>query len=249
MKIGIPINPMQNNYEKMLEFASNFDYIELSFDGMRKEELEDLKIPNVFVVHLPFRYIAYSSIYPELQEKSLELVCDLIRIGSRMGAKIFVAHPIVNGVIKHKKGLEKTFEAVRESTEKLSECIKEMNLKIAFENMSLRYPLFNKPDDFKLLNINNICFDSSHSESCGIKSSDWIKSAEKIGLRINHIHLSGYDGKTTHTSLEDTNFDFESFSKSLKGINYNGTITLEMRYASFEVVEKTKERIRNSFKS
>lgn len=243
MKIGITINTMMGDFQERCDFAEkNFDFMELSVDATNTYEIENFKTKLPITIHLPFRGVVTSSMYEKVRKSSIETINEIIEFGKNRGARLFTLHPITGlKWMRYEKGNEKIIEASKKSIFEINEFAKKVGVTLAIENMS-NETKFNTPEELKMLGASNVCFDACHAESCDYNSSKWIKQADKIGLKIKNIHLSGYDGGQ-HKTLKKNQPNLEEMFKTLKEIGYDGGIVFEIKNISFDELLENKKLV------
>ena len=72
-----------------------------------------------------------------------------------------------------------------------------------------------------------ICFDFGHAN---VGNLDIYKEIKKVGNRLKVTHIHDNYGKDTHNFPFNGNIDWKRVITSLRKINYNGELTLEVRY-------------------
>lgn len=132
-------------------------------------------------------------------------------------------------------------QSIEENIKYLSKFVElavENNIKIAIENGTNMEEEVTPTID-ELINIVDyyndrynkevlgICFDFGHAN---VGKLDIYKEIKKVGNRLKVTHIHDNYGTDTHNFPFDGEIDWKKVITGLKEINYNGELTLEVRY-------------------
>ncbi len=104
------------------------------------------------------------------------------------------------------------------------------NMPIRFRNRIINYSKYAIPDPDKLYLFSkkegiHLTFDTTHLGTMGL---DIVKYFKKLNDRILNIHISDYD-KSEHLELGKGNLPLSKLLKTLKSLDYDGLLTIELQ--------------------
>jgi len=200
-----------------------------------KNLLRDLSL-QVHSLHAPFSGVNIAALDEEYRKCSLSLIEKSIEFCSELGGKIVVVHPHATGVF-FKLGDEiKIIDKIKESLFKIAIFAKKVGIKIAIENVpKLEGWNFgsNIPQLWKLIqeiNSDNLglCLDTGHFFIKGA-NSNLSGSILQCGEYLIALHIQDTDGKRDRHWLPGEGvIDWPKFFETLKTVNYQGMLTLEI---------------------
>jgi len=214
-----------------LEPAYEETHLKLEMDYWRRiKELGDSLNIKFFTLAsgLHWKYNLASSDH-SLVEKGLEVVRDMCKIASTIGASVIL---VVPGVADPEVDYEKILERARTSIKRASKIGEEFGIKIGVENVWNR--ILTSPIEFRDF------IDSINSEYIGAYfdvgntypqtyPQHWIRV---LGKRIVAVHVKDFlieDFRTMgFTQLLQGSVDWSSVMKSFREIGYNGPVTVEV---------------------
>lgn len=235
---------------KMLE-SSNFNNANFNFFEIQelldkenyKEIFEDIthNCNIIFnVAHAPIHFPFFFNDYYTLNEKDIyeQRILKSIELSSLINVKWMVIHigTMLDGNGKY--NLEKSVAENIKYLKKFVECAIKNNIKIAIEN-GTNMAKEVTPSIDELINIvdyyNNlykteilgICFDFGHANVGKLNIYEEIK---KVGNRLHVTHIHDNFGTDTHNFPYNGDIDWKPVIKALQEINYDGELTLEVRY-------------------
>lgn len=198
-----------------------------------EKELADNAGITFSQVHGPWRWPPMDNT-EEQREERLRKMSRSIRATALLGCKNFVIHPIMPfGIEDTENGnSENTYELNLEFMTKLLNVAKENDVTICLENMPMTKFSLARPCDIlrfvKEMNDDHfkICLDTGHVNV--FKDLSLYEETKRIGkeLRVLHVHDNNY-GMDLHQFPFFGTCDWNSFSKALKEIDFNGTFSLE----------------------
>lgn len=201
-----------------------------------KKQLEKINEAGLEIsqVHGPWRWPPQDATLEDRNER-MEKMKKSIVFTRLLGCKHWVVHPLMPFGIEDKgtPEAEKTYKINKEFMSELLAFAKENDVVICLENMPMPKFSIGSPEEIlkfvKEINDDNfkICFDTGHAEICanGKKIGEFV---ELLGDEIRAFHI--HDNKGVHDLHLAPMFgviDWESFSKSLKTIKFNGVFSLE----------------------
>ena len=176
---------------------------------------------NIIFAHLSYDMIDYIWLDNPLGDKILNNYMKDIKICHDNGIYFVIMH--LNKNFKSPKYNKLGLKRI----EKLANYAKELNVKIAFENVELKGYLEYIIDNINLDNI-GICFDSGHYHTFYKDDFDLQKFKNKIFAV--HLHDNFQNGDL-HLIPFDGNNNWNEIIKKLNDANYKGYITMEQRYS------------------
>ena len=185
-------------------------------------------------VHGPWRWPP-EDITAENRNERMEKMKKSIFFTHLLGCKYWVIHPLMPFGIEDKgtPNAKETYEINKKFMGDLLDFAKKNDVVICLENMPMPKFSIGSPEEIlafvKEMNDENfkICFDTGHAEICsnGRKIGELV---ELLGKEIKVFHI--HDNNGVHDSHQAPLFgiiDWESFSKSLKSIGFDGVFSLE----------------------
>jgi sugar phosphate isomerase/epimerase len=231
MKIGVMNNPAKSVCREIESFGrARFDFVDLTIEGPNALEFDTERILSILerynlsiIGHtdpcLPYAYPIRS-----IREACLKELERCAGIFSELGATLMNIHPCYFCPPAMRPLL------VQLNIEALKPIVKmaaSFGLTVVFENYKAP---FDRVSTFKIL-LDKVAglrvhFDFGHAN---LGKDDHTVFCRQLGNAIKHVHFS--DNRSTddhHMPLGVGNIDWKNAVNSLKGIGYDGTITLEV---------------------
>jgi sugar phosphate isomerase/epimerase len=168
----------------------------------------------------PFEEVSF---HLPIKFRSIEETKVSIRALKELGVKIIVYHP------DYMHFLFKTDEERKENILELISFCKKHGLMLCLENLPLEVNKFHRPEEFDFYIKKGAFFvlDTGHAVICGL---DPILFLDRFKNKVKNIHLqSGFRGKPDkHYAIGNGEFDYMSFFKKLKDMEYDGLVILEL---------------------
>ena len=192
--------PIEENFKalkaagiKNIEISRGWlEYDSLDYDQIK--HLADKYDVNIWSFHLPFadtENIDISSLDESIRQKSVELWRRLIKIGAKIGIKIFIAHPSSEPLSEDIDIRSKNIEAAKKSLKELAEFAQEFDATIAVENLPRSCLGRTANEIADLISADEhlkICLDTNH-----FLIDNNLNLIEKMGDKIITLHVSDYD--------------------------------------------------------
>ncbi len=238
--MNFPIHPVSTAIETYGELG--FDYLELTMDApqahysviqeQKTEILNALKQYGMGLVgHLP-TFVHIADLTESIRRASVEEMRRSLEACAALGVEKTVLHP------GHIKGMgvfvkDAALECAYESLALIAEKATSVGVDLCAENMPPNCNAFVEPDDFKRLFKRfpefRMTLDVGHAnieDKTRGRSAAFIR---RFGDRIGHLHVSDNKGqRDDHIRLGKGSVDLKGISQALKGIGYDGTVTLEI---------------------
>ena len=253
--MNFPVRPVLEEVRKISHLG--FDYLELAMDPpcahysdldrMAGDLIRALESDNLgLVCHLP-TFVYTADLTPGIRKVSLdEMICSL-ETAARLKAEKVVLHPsIISGLGAFV--MEETIRYADESLSAITSRAVEMGLTLCLENMFPRYGILYDPEQFETV-FNQfpdllMTLDTGHAHIGDPEGNRLFDFMAHFGDRIGHIHISDNQGqRDEHLGVGRGTIDFERFSRELKALGYNQTITLEIFSQDTEDLIESRERI------
>ena len=245
--------------EKSKFTNANFNFFEIQelLDNDNYEETFDEIMKNCNLkfntAHAPIHFPFFFNTYYELEEKGLyeQRITRAINLSSKLNVEWIVIHI---GTVLDNEGKYDLKKSTEENINYLKEFVELANrnsIKIAIENGTNMEEEVTPSID-ELINIvdyyNNyynkevlgICFDFGHAN---VGKLDIYSEIKKIGNRLKVTHIHDNYGTDTHNFPFNGKIDWKKASTALNEIDYNGELTLEVRYEdnkfNYDVINET----------
>ena len=204
---------------------------------IRQKNIYESEGITVWQAHAPWRWPVRDST-PEDRAERLNSMSKAIRGCSYLGCPNFVVHVIMPFGVDSPDNADEMKRMNFEFMSKLGEVAKEYGVKhINIENLPFKnLPINYTPqvlDFVKSLNsvhggdIFKVCFDTGHSNYCGENIAEMIELLGSEHLGVLHVHDN--DGTSDqHLAPGLGNIDWDSFSKALVKIGFDGVLNLEV---------------------
>lgn len=245
--LGEPFKTMTNKLESI-----DINLIEIVDDGyhtLNKKRIAILKEISKsykieFTVHSPFADINISSPSKPMLNFMIKRLKRSIKFAKALAAKLWVFHPgIKTGISMFYPGMD--WKQNIDSIKILSSYARELDIKIAIENLPNRYGfIMNTPNHFQKLyeepNLEDlgIVLDTGHS-NLESKTEAFLR---ELPEKIFQIHISDNMGTDDqHLEVGHGNIDWNNFANILSEINYKKIIMIE----TVENVQSSLFKIKN----
>jgi len=235
--------------KEVLEKIANAGYLNVEI-WADKAHLDPIIAPDILMIknlfrnlslqvhslHAPFSGVNIAALDEEYRKCSLSLIKKSIEFCSELEGKIVVVHPHINGVFFNPEDEMKIIGRIKESLNEIAIFAKKMGVKIAVENVpKLEGWSFgsNVSKLWKLIEeINNdnlgLCLDTGHFFVKGA-NSNLSASILHCSKYLTALHIQDTDGKRDRHWLPGEGIiDWPKFFKTLKTVNYQGMLTLEI---------------------
>lgn len=243
MKYGamnFPIKPVLEELEDIA--ALGFDYLELAMDPpnahwstitqQKQKFVKALSDLNMGIVcHMP-TFVYTADLTPSIREASINEVIQSLETAADLGAKKAVVHPsLISGMGAFV--MEQANPLAVDFIGKVVERSRALGLTPCVENMFPRYRSYVDPEDFLPLFDAfpdlSMTFDTGHANIDDQGTNRIQRFLKKFPNRIKHVHVSDNKGQyDDHFAVGEGTVDFKGFVKTLKQMDYNDTITLEV---------------------
>ncbi len=247
-----------NNFKKGIELISkskfnnanfNFSEIQELLDDENFEDQFEKLIPEFnklkyTVAHAPIHWPFFFNTYYDLDYQKLEKrIKKAIYLSSKLNIENIVIHL---GTVLDKNGNYNEEESYKKNIQYLDKFVKiasELNIKIAIENgtnmeknvtpgvdeLIRIVDYYNNLYNRKVLGI---CFDFGHAN---VAKLNIYNELIKIGDRLIVTHIHDNYGTDTHNFPYKGMIDWKATYKGLVDINYEGELTLEVRYKDYQL--------------
>ncbi|MBQ2937995.1 MAG: TIM barrel protein [Clostridia bacterium] len=230
---------------------ANFNFCEIqelldepNFEKQFDEAIPQLNKLKYTVAHAPIHWPFFFNTYYDLDWQKLEnRIEKSIYLSSKLNVKNIVIHI---GTVLDENGdydEEKSYEKNIEYLDRFVKISSELNIKIAIENgTNMEKDTTPYPDELiKLVDYFNskykkevlgICLDFGHAN---VKKLNIYNELIKIGDRLIVTHIHDNYGTDTHNFPYQGTINWKDAYKGLVDINYNGELTLELRYKEYQL--------------
>jgi len=238
--MNFPVRPVLQEVEDLLKLG--FDYVELTMDppqshhsSLRRKKKAILSLLNdngmAVVCHLP-SFLSIADLTESIRKTSVQEIIDSLEVAAEFCPLKVVLHPpYVTGL-----GMLVFDQAKKyglESLDGIVEKARSLGLTLCIENMFAKSQMLVEPDDFEdvfsVFPYLKFTLDTGHANirsGGGRRIQEFVR---RFSDRLDHIHVSDNFGKEdNHLPIGTGTVDFQGFTKSLKGIGYDGTITFEI---------------------
>jgi len=238
--MNFPVRPVLDELRSISELG--FDYFELTMDPpmahhsavlrQRDQLLSALESSGMgLVCHLP-TFLSLADLNDSLRRASLEEMFASMEVAATLGSSKVVVHPgYVQGL-----GVFVVDQVRRYALESLTAIVKradQLGLRLCLENMFPRTNYLSSPDEFAEVfdRFPSLKFtlDTGHANMGSPGGKRIIEFIDRFPERIFHVHASDNFGKDdSHLPIGVGTIDFPRVARRLKGMGYDGTITLEI---------------------
>lgn len=259
--MNFPIRPIFEELESISELG--FDYMEVAMDPpqahfrMIQEHQEELlrsleRHRMGIICHLP-TFVSTADLTKSIRESSLKETLGSLEVAADLGALKVVLHPSIIGGL----GvfiIEQAREYAMSSLEAVVERADQLGVVLCLENMFPRSNSLVEPGDFlevfkKFSNL-KMTLDTGHAKLGSPGDKRALEFIKNFADRIDHIHANDNLGKEdNHLPIGTGTIDFEKIVMALKGIGYDGTITLEVFSRDRDYLRMSKEKLGAMFES
>ena len=123
-----------------------------------------------------------------------------------------------------------------------------LGLCLCIENMFPQSPSLVDPEDFveifERFPTLKLTLDTGHAHIRGRGGKKTLDFIERFYDRIGHIHANdNFGNEDSHLPIGTGTIDFQGIIKALKGIGYDGTITLEVFSRDRDYVRISREKL------
>jgi len=256
-------SPVQPVLKELEDFALlGFDYMELTMDAPEAHysridrERDSLmtaldRLGMGIACHLP-TFVSTADLTEGLRKASLNEVIASLEVAAELKPLRIVLHPSRIGGLA---GLvmDQAVQYSMDSLEAIVERADQLGLTLCLENMFPQNGLLVDPDEFvpifkRFPNL-KMTFDTGHAHIADNTGSKSIEFIEKFGDHIGHVHASdNFGAQDNHLPMGTGTIDFPAIVRALKGIKYNGTITLEVFSRDRDYLRISREKLALMFK-
>lgn len=253
--MNFPVKPILEELQSIADLG--FDYFELTMDPPQAHysqvihqrdallrELERLEMG--LVCHLP-TFLSTADLTPALREASVQELLLSMEAAATLRPMKVVLHPSyvtgLGGLVPDRVGayaLESLTAAV--------EAADRLGLVLCLENMFPRTNSLVKPEDFaeilERFPTLKLTLDTGHANIGSRGGARFQRFIERFPQRIGHVHASDNLGRDdNHLPIGAGNIDFQKIVKSLKAIQYDDTITLEIFSRDRDYLRISKQKL------
>ncbi len=210
-----------------------FSLNEREFEKKLKEqraEIESLGL-EIIQTHGPWRWPPMDNTLEDRTER-FEKMSRSILGTALLGCHNFVIHPILPWGAGEDPEPEKHHEMNLEFMSRLCDVARQYDIVVCFENMPFRNVALATPAACRTLaeemNSPNfkICLDTGHCSVLGLSPADAVRSLGAKWLQVLHVHDN--NGQNDYHWIPYLGvIDWEDFSKALRDINFEGSVSLE----------------------
>ena len=254
-RIGLSMLYMLSEpFSKMTKQLAKVDvsYVEVVDDGthaLSKKRVGGLneiaKSKGIhFSVHAPFADINIASPSNAMLNASLKRLKQSMQYAHDLNAYLWIFHPGgKSGISSFYPGAD--WKQNQESIREIHKIAAELGLKIAMENLPEKYNFLMKtPEDFSRfyaetdLEDIGVVLDTGHAHLEGQIQP----LLQKLPNKIVHVHISDNHGVfDEHLGLGNGTIDWQNFAKTLKAIEFSGTVLTESVFNAPETLQKVKQ--------
>jgi len=254
-----PLRPILDEVKAIAELK--FDYLELAMDppycdskNLKKQKRgiqESLAQHDMeLVCHLP-TFLSTADLTDRLRQASIDETLTSLEVAAEIEPLKVVLHPsYMMGLGAFLPELARAHAI--ESLEIIVEKAHSLGLCLCLENMFPRSQWLINPEEFvdilaKFPTV-NLLLDIAHAHIEDAGGKKCLRFIELFGDRIGHLHVSDHFGKEDqHLPIGAGIIDFSRVVKSLKGIGYDDTITLEVFSRDRDYLKMSKKKMEEMF--
>jgi sugar phosphate isomerase/epimerase len=257
--MNFPIKPVLEELSAISELG--FDYLELTMDPpqahysiirrQKRRLLEALDHNKMkLVCHLP-SFVYTADLTHGLRKASLNEVLKSLETAAELGCLKAVLHPgyiLGLGIFV----MDQARAYALESLDAIVEKADQLDLLLCLENLFPKAHSLMEPEDFadifvKFPNL-KMTLDTGHAHIEDKAGKRAIKFIERFPDRIGHIHISDNLGEAdNHLPVGAGTVNFHEIVNALKGIGYDGTITLEVFSRDRDYLKMSRHKIAAMF--
>ena len=243
MRFGAMNFPIRSVVDEIHALGSlGFDYLELAMDPpeahyrllISQHDALQAALDRYgmgLICHLP-TFVYTADLTASIRDASREELLNSLAAARDLGAQKVVLHPsFVGGMgrsapeLAHRHALQALDAAAREG--------QKLGCRICLENLFARLTPFTTPDDFEAAFQRwphlRMTLDVGHAFIDGHGMALIFEFVRRFGDRIDHIHISDNGGREDeHLAVGDGAIDFRALISTLKQIDYDNTMTLEI---------------------
>jgi sugar phosphate isomerase/epimerase len=257
--MNFPVVPVLDEIQTFARLG--FDYIEIAMDtpmahystlsSQQTDIKRALKDNGMgLMCHLP-TFVSTADLTDSIRRASLTEMRRSLSVAADLGATKVVLHPsMVLGMGAFV--IETVRSYAHEFLSEITTIGHNLEVTICLENMMPRNLLGVEPDDFEAIFRDfpslRLTFDTGHAnidDRTGFRSIEFV---ERFGLRIGHLHFNdNFGARDDHLPVGRGTVKFSELIKSLKAINYDDTITLEVFDNNRQMLVESRDKIQKMF--
>lgn len=185
----------------------------------------DITLWSLHLPFVPFKKLDPTTDNTEIRNFTFRTFLDIIKKGTEIGVKIFVAHPSVEPIASEDR--QKSLDNSAEFFSKLADEAEKLGAVIALEDLP-RTCIGNCSDEILyMLGFNEklrACFDTNH-----ILSEEATEFIRRVGSKIITLHVSDYDFvNERHWLPGEGDVAWQSLYGALCEVGYNGVWLYEL---------------------
>ncbi len=253
MDIGMMNNPRQDLLSEIAFAGENrFDFLDLTLEPrmthpekiLLAETKQALRERNLPILGHTAYYLPLASPYETLRRGAVEEIRRALQVFAELGASQVSIHPDKSiPFALGEKGVRAQNLRSFEEIEKISQ---PLGIQILIENMDHNFNTVEEfQETFSRLPQLGFHLDVGHANLNVAKnrSEEFLRVFHR---RLRHVHLSDNFGQKDdlHLPLGAGNIDWRKIVAQLKGVGYNGTITLEIFSQDRRYLLSSRERLK-----
>ncbi len=253
--MNYPIRPVLDEIETFGDMG--FDYLELAMDPpeahhemlqFQSEAIREALAKNRMglVCHLP-TFLSTADLTASLRRASRCEIRASIEVAAHLGARRAVLHPsYMSGMGRNAPTLYNEF--ARESLDEAVECAAQAKIDLCLENLFPQLTPFGALDDwdrcFARYPHLGFTLDIGHAHIGPDGMTRILAYIRRFHSRLRHLHVSDNRGQwDDHLPVGDGQIDFPAVAAALKGIGYQGDMTLEIFTVDRNDLVRSRERM------
>jgi sugar phosphate isomerase/epimerase len=262
MLYGAMNSPLRPLFRELEEIAGlGFDYMELTMDpphahhGVIREQKKGLlkaldRLNLGLICHLP-TFVSTADLTEALREASIQEMLLSLNVASELKPLKVVLHPSFIqglGVMMMDQALTYAMQAL----DLILEAADHLRLPVCIENLFPRSFSLVEPEDFdavfKRYPAVKLALDTGHAHIGGKGGERILAFIRRFSGQIGHVHASDNSGREDeHLPIGVGSIDFPGIVKALKGIGYDGTMTLEVFSRDRDYLRISREKLSSMF--
>ena len=236
MLIGAMNHPMHDLVQEIHDFAAaGFEFVDITLEpvGARPDQVDARSVRRALdsnglcaVGHTAW-YMPIASQFPELRQAGIDILVQCMRTFSDIRVPLMTVHPDIR---REQRDPDALAAANAESIAQLAEIGQSLGVRVIVENQAGTFSQVRHMS--RILDAAptvGFHLDAAHSNLSG-DYNRIDELLEAFASRLVHVHLSDNKGGDwdLHLPLGAGSIDWQRVIRSLKGVGYDGTVTLEV---------------------